>query len=139
MHTPSRSPAPTVQGSSDRTFGLVFAAFFMVIGLLPWLQGGSVRLWALVASCVILIVAVLAATLLRPFNRLWTQFGLLLHRFVGPVALGILFFGVVTPTGLLMRLFGKAPLALGFDRSANSYWTKRASPGPTSESLRNQF
>lgn len=103
------------------------------------LQGNSPRLWAVVASGIILIVAVFAAAILRPFNRLWAKFGLVLHRIVGPMALGILFLGVVTPTGLLMRLFGKDHLGLSFDRNVSSYWIIRTPPGPTAESLRNQF
>jgi hypothetical protein len=139
MHQPSRSPSPIIQGSSDRGFGLVFSVCFAAVGLLPLLQGNAPRLWAVVASGVMLVVAMLAPALLRPFNRLWTRFGILLHSVVSPVALAIVFFGVVTPTGLLMRLFGKDLLGLRFDRNAASYWVKRTPPGPTADSLRQQF
>jgi hypothetical protein len=139
MHQPSRSPSPVIQASSDRGFGLVFAVFFGAVGLLPLLQGNAPRLWAVVAAGVTLVVAMLAPALLRPFNRLWTRFGTLLHSVVSPVALAVVFFGVVTPTGLLMRLFGKDLLGLRFDRNAASYWVKRTPPGPTADSLRQQF
>ena len=111
----------------------------MLLALLPRLQGGSIRLWAVAASGAMLLVATFAPAALRPFNRLWTRFGLLLHRVVGPVALAILFFCVVTPTGLLMRLFGKDPLRLRRDPDAASYWVMRTPPGPDADSLRHQF
>jgi len=139
VHTPKHPPVQVFEGSSDRAFGFVFAGFFAVVGLLPLLQGNSPRLWAVVASCILLIVAVFAAAILHSLNRLWTKFGLVIHRIVGPVALAILFFGVVTPIGLLMRSLGKDHLGLRFDRNVSSYWILRTPPGPTAESLRNQF
>lgn len=137
--TPKHTQVQAVEGSSDRVFGFVFSGVFMIVGLLPLLQGNSLRLWAVAASGLLLMIAVFAAATLRPFNRLWTKFGLVMHRLVGPVALGILFFGVVTPTAFLMRSFGKDHLGLRFDRNVSSYWILRTPPGPTAESLRNQF
>jgi len=67
------------------------------------------------------------------------KLGDILHRIASPIALAILFYGVVTPTGLLMRLFGKDPLRLRFDREAKSYWIAREPPGPAPESLKDQF
>lgn len=128
-----------VEGSSDRSFGLVFAVFFLTIGLLPLLHDQGPRLWAVCVSLIFGVVAFVAPTILAPLNRLWTRFGILLHRIVSPVALGILFFGVVAPTGLLMRLLGKDPLRLRMDKTATSYWIVRSPPGPTAESLKNQF
>jgi len=92
-----------------------------------------------VVSGLFLLLAVLVPRVLAPANRLWTKFGLLLHHIVSPLALGVLFFLVVTPTGLLMRLFGKDPLRLRFDPAADSYWIKRDPPGPAADSLKNQF
>jgi len=128
-----------VQGSSNRSFGLVFAAVFAIIGLLPLVSGGGLRLWALVCSGGTLLIAFTAPSVLAPFNRLWTKFGLLLHRVVNPVVLGIMFFVVLTPTGLLMRALGKDPLRLKFDKAAKSYWIDRTPPGPAPESLTDQF
>jgi len=126
-------------GSSDRTFGLVFAAFFLVIGLLPLLHGHVLRIWALLLAVAFLVVAMISPVILSPLNRLWTRFGLLLHSIVSPFALAILFYGVVTPTGLLMRLFGKDTLRLRPDKNAASYWIERTPPGPEPDSLKNQF
>ena len=128
-----------VKSASDRSFGFVFTAFFAIIGLLPLLHGHSLRIWALAVSAVFLLLALLLPACLTPLNRLWTKFGMLLHHIVSPLALGILFFLVVTPIGLVMRLFGKDPLRLRLDRSAGSYWIERTPPGPAADSLKNQF
>lgn len=127
------------EASSDRSFGLVFTAFFLVVALLPLLHGHGVRLWALGLAGVFLILALVTPKLLAPLNRLWTRFGMLLHQIVSPVALAVLFYGVVTPTGLLMRLAGKDPLRLRLDKSANSYWIERRPPGPAPDSLKFPF
>lgn len=136
-HTP-RHTDPTL-GSSNRSFGFVFTVFFVIVGLLPLLNGGGIRLWALGVSAVFLLLALVAPKILAPANRAWTKFGLLLHKIVSPIALGILFFGVVTPTGFVMRLLGKDLLRQRFDRSATTYWIARTPPGPDAESLKNQF
>lgn len=136
-HTPRHTSQ--VQSSSDRAFGFVFAAVFLIIALYPLLHASGIRIWAVVISGLFLLLATLVPQVLAPANRLWTRFGLLLHNIVSPLALGILFFLVVTPTGLLMRLFGKDPLRLRFDPAADSYWIKRDPPGPAADSLNNQF
>ncbi len=136
-HTPRHTSQ--LQSSSDRSFGFVFAAVFLIVALYPLLHAGGIRIWAAVISGLFLLLAVLVPRVLAPANRLWTKFGLLLHNIVSPLALGILFLLVVTPTGLLMRLFGKDPLRLRFDPAAASYWIKRDPPGPAADSLNNQF
>ena len=136
-HTPRHTSH--IQSSTDRSFGFVFAAVFLIIALYPLLHAAGIRIWAVAVSGVFLLLAALVPQVLAPANRLWTKFGLLLHNIVSPIALGILFFLVVTPTGLLMRLFGKDPLRLGFDPAANSYWIKRDPPGPAADSLKKQF
>lgn len=128
-----------VRGSSDRAFGFVFAGVFAIIGLLPLILGGRLRLWAVGLAIAFAAVALVMPRLLAPANRLWTRFGLLLHRVVSPLALGIMFFVAITPTGLLMRLFGKDPLRLRFERDRPSYWIDRVPPGPAPQSLKDQF
>ena len=128
-----------VQGSSNRSFGLVFAVVFAIVGIFPFAFGGAIRLWSLAVAALFLVLALAAPAILAPLNRLWLKFGLLLHRVVNPVVLGIMFFAVITPTGLLMRLFGKDPLRLKFDKSVKSYWITREPPGPAPESLKDQF
>lgn len=128
-----------MEAASDRSFGLVFAVVFLVVASLPLVRGGSIRLWALPVSAAFLGVALLSPRWLAPLNRVWTRFGLLLHSIVSPVALAVVFFGVVLPTGVLLRAFGKDPLRLKRDPAAGTYWIERDPPGPTAESLRNQF
>lgn len=127
------------KSSSDRSFGLVFAAFFLIVALIPLFHGHGARLWAVGLSLAFGVISFAVPFVLAPLNRVWTKLGLLMHSIVGPVALGIVYFGVVTPTGLLMRLLGKDPLRLRIDKAATSYWIVRTPPGPTPESLLNQF
>ena len=128
-----------IQGSSNRSFGLVFAGFFAIVGLLPLVTGGPIRYWALLIGAVFLLLGLALPSVLGPLSRLWMKFGQLLHRIVSPIVLGIMFYLVVTPIGLLMRLLGKDPLRLKSDREAKSYWITREPPGPAPESLRDQF
>ncbi len=129
----------TVKTSSDRSFGFVFAAVFMVIGLWPLLGGNGVRLWALAVAAIFLAAGAVLPRILAPMNRAWTKLGLLLHHVVNPLVMGFLFYLVVTPVGLLMRLFGKDPLRLRLDPEAKSYWIERRPPGPAPETMKNQF
>lgn len=129
-----------VKISSERSFGWVFTVVFVLIGLYPLLgEEPAVRDWALVAAALLALVTLLRPALLGPANRAWARFGLLLHHIVNPLIMGFIFFLVVTPIALLMRLFGKDMLALRFDPGAASYWIPRSPPGPEPDSLRNQF
>jgi Saxitoxin biosynthesis operon protein SxtJ len=128
-----------VVGSSNRSFGVVFAVVFAIIALLPLFHGGAVRLWSLGVAVAFAVLAFAAPQVLAPLNRLWLKLGLLLHKIVNPIVLGIMFYGVVTPTGLIMRLLGKDLLRLKRDPAAASYWIERTPPGPRPESLGDQF
>jgi hypothetical protein len=128
-----------VRASSNRSFGVVFAVVFTIVGLLPLLSGGAVRVWALVVAAAFAVFALAFPAALAPLNRIWLKFGLLLHRVVNPIMLGIMFYGVITPTGLIMRAFGKDPLRLRFEKDADTYWIVRTPPGPAPDSLRDQF
>lgn len=139
MHENFRNRKQPVKGSSDRSFGLVFTVFFLIVAVLPIRHEQSVRIWAVEISLVFCVLAVFIPTILAPLNRLWARVGLLLHSIVSPVALAVLFYGVVTPTGFIMRLLGGNLLRLSFDRNAESYWIERTPPGPDAESLKNQF
>ena len=124
---------------SERSFGIVFAVVFALVGGWQLWAGRGWGYWVLGASGCFLALAYLAPRLLAPFNRLWFRLGLLLHRIINPIVLGILFYGVVMPTGALMRLFGKRPLNLAFDASAPSYWIRRAGPAHPADSFTKQF
>lgn len=133
------TPNEVPRGSSDRSFGVVFGAVFLLLAFLPLFSTGHIRVWAVIASAAFFFVAVVLPKALAPLNRIWTRLGLLLHHIVSPIMLGILFYLFVTPMGYLMRLVGKDFLRLHFDSSADSYWIERKPPGPRPDSLNNQF
>ncbi|MDA1323827.1 MAG: SxtJ family membrane protein [Proteobacteria bacterium] len=128
-----------VKGSSDRAFGVVFTVVFLIIGLFPLIRDGNPRIWALIVAGLFLAVALAHPILLAPLNRLWTRFGLLLHKITNPIIMGLVFFVTVTPTALIMKLMGKDPLNRKIDRNAKSYWIERQPPGPSPETMKNQF
>ena len=124
---------------SERNFGLVFAAVFAIIGLLPLLRADKVHLWSLATAAIFLAAALMAPRALAPLNRVWFRLGILLGKVVTPLVMGVLYFVVVTPVGFLMRLFGKDPLRLEREPAAKSYWIERSPPGPVRGSLKDQF
>ncbi len=129
-----------VQGSSDRTLGILFALFFATVALLPLLGGVPPRKWALAVSGAFALAAWLAPAILAPLNRFWTRLGLVLHRITNPIVLGLLFYGVFTPLGLFYRrVLRKDFLKLKRDVRADTYWIERQPPGPPPESMLNQF
>src|SRR5215472_10847238 len=104
-----------VKTSSNRSFALVFAAFFALLAALGWWHGtGRWPIWLGLATLA-LALALAAPQLLSPLNWVWTKFGLLLHWFVSPIFLTLLFYGCITPVGFLMRLSGKDPLRLKYE------------------------
>jgi len=128
-----------VEGSSDRTFGFVFALVFLAFACWPLLSGAAPRWWAVVLAAVFGLVALFKPVLLARPNALWMKLGILMGKVVSPIALGILFYGVFAPTGALMRLSGKDPLRLKLDSRADSYWIPREPPGPPPDSMTNPF
>jgi hypothetical protein len=128
-----------VVGSSDRSFGLVFAGVFLLVALWPLFYGELPRWWALGVATGFAMVALWKPALLARVNRLWLKFGVLLGKVMSPVALGVLFYCVIAPIGLLVRLAGKDPLRLKLDSGADSYWIPRKPPGPPPDSMTNQF
>lgn len=128
-----------VEGSSNRSFGIVFTIVFLVIAGWPLIHGGQVRWWAAWTAAGFALTAALKPSLLGGANRLWMRFGLLLGSIVSPIALGIIFYLAITPLGLLMRLTGKDPLRLRLDRQSPTYWISRTPPGPPPDSMNNQF
>lgn len=129
----------TVRIGSERSFGFVFATVFGIIGGLPLLDGGAVRWWALGVAALFLAAALFRPSLLGPANRAWFRLGMLLGAVVTPVVMALVFFLAVTPTALLLRLFGKDPLNRRFDPSAESYWIARDPDSDARSSMKNQF
>jgi len=110
--------------SSNRSFGFLFFVVFFVISLWPLKSQGDVRIWALVLSLIFLILGVLNSRFLTPLNKLWFKFGILLGLIVTPIIMGIVYFVVVTPTGVLMRLLGKDLLRMSKVKNTSTYWIK---------------
>lgn len=137
-HELRRSSEPAA-GSSDRSFGLVFAGFFAVLTLHNWWRAGHSWPIYLVIAAVFLAAALLRPILLQPLNRAWTRLGSLLGAIVAPIVMVLLFFLVITPIGLLMRLTGKDMLRLRGARKDDSYWIVRDPPGPPGETMSEQF
>ncbi|MBI5659094.1 MAG: hypothetical protein HZC43_06000 [Nitrosomonadales bacterium] len=128
-----------VEGSSDRAFGLVFAGVFLLVAGWPLLHGEAVRWWSAAAAAAFALAALAKPAWLSGMNRMWIKLGVLLGKVVSPVALAILFYGVLTPVGAALRLAGKDPLRLKPDPGAASYWVPRDPPGPPPGSMTNQF
>lgn len=125
--------------SSEREFGLVFAGVFTILGLGRLYQGHTGWMPCFVVAAIFLLLACFWTLPLRPLNKLWHRFGLLLFRLVNPLIMGSVFFSTISPIGLLMRALGKNPLELKFDREAPTYWEKRIPPTALSKSMKNQF
>ena len=120
---------------SNKSFGIVFFLVFLLISLYPLINDGNLRIWSFVISIIFLILGVLNSKILSPLNKIWFKFGLLLGKIISPVVMGIIFFIVVTPTGLILRLFQKDVLNLKFNNN-NTYWIEKS--GPKSK-MKNQF
>lgn len=133
------SRAEGVKASSERAFGLVFAAFFVLIGLFPLLRGRPMRLWAFPVAVIFLLAGLLLPAVLKPLNWFWMQLAVVLHKIMTHIVTGAMFFLIFTPIGLLMRAFGKDPLRVAYDPKSSSYWILREPPGPPPESMINQF
>ncbi|MBU3693627.1 MAG: hypothetical protein FGM40_02215 [Rhodocyclaceae bacterium] len=126
------------EGPSERKFGLTMAVASLLIGALPLLEAAPPRYWLLAVAAAFLAAALLWPRGLAPLNAAWFKLGDLMARVVGPVALGVLFFGVITPIGGLMRALGKRPLSLSPDRGLKTYWVER-DRNPSAEAFRDQF
>ena len=112
---------------SNRSFGIVFFIFFLIISLCPIINGENFRIWALLISFIFLILGLVNSKILTPLNKLWSKFGILLGKIISPLIMGIIFFFVVTPIGLLMRLFKKDLLNLKFNKR-QTYWIEKNEP-----------
>ena len=123
-----------IKVSSNKSFGIVFFIFFIAVAYYPLLNKEEYRLWALIISLVFLILGLVNSSILTPLNLLWFKFGMLLGRVVSPIVMALVFFIVVTPTGLIMKLFQKDLLKLK-KKNKKSYWIERKSKSE----MKNQF
>ena len=121
--------------SSNKSFGLVFFIVFILIAFYPLFNDGNIRLWSLLVSLIFLILGLLNSKILNPLNSLWQKFGLLLNKVMSPLIMGLIFFFIVTPIGILMRILKKDLLNLKFNKK-ETYWIDKS--GPKSK-MKNQF
>ena len=121
--------------SSNRSFGIVFFIVFLLIALYPLTYSQDIRNWSVIISIIFLVLGLFNSKILTPLNRLWFKFGIFLGKIISPIIMGIIFFLVVTPIGLLMRLLGKDLINLKYNNN-KSYWIEKK--GPESK-MKNQF
>ena len=120
-----RVDSDKIKISSNRSFGLLFFVVFLIVSLWPLTYEGSIRIWSVIISAVFLILGLINSKLLTPLNVLWFKFGMILGAIISPIIMGIIFFLVVTPTGLILRIMGKDLLNKKYDKKKETYWIKR--------------
>ena len=120
---------------SNRNFGIVFSIVFLIISLWPLLNQNDIRIWSLIISGIFLVLGLINSKLLLPLNKIWFKFGILLGNFIAPIVMGVVYFMVVTPTGLIMKLFGKDLLNLK-KNNKDTYWIEKDN---SNNDLKNQF
>ena len=112
-----------INKKNNITFGILFFIFFLIIGFFPLISVGIIRIWSVVLSLVFLIITIIRPNLFTFLNRSWIQFGIFLGKIISPIVMGLVFFFVVTPTGMLVRILKKD--VMGLKTGASSYWIKR--------------
>lgn len=125
--------------SSNRSFGVVISVFLLIFAFYPLWHGRPPRWWAAAAAAVFLLIGLLAPAVLGPLNLVWTRFGMIMAKVVNPFVMAILFYGVVTPAGLLKRALAGRTIPVGRDPGLDTYWIDRKPPGPEPASMANQF
>ena len=120
---------------SNKSFGIVFAVVFGLIAFWPLIKGDDIRIWALVISIIFFVLGLINSKILTPLNRLWFKVGIFLGNFIAPIVMGIIFFLVVTPTGIIMKLLGKDLIKLK-KNNEKSYWIEKKN---IKSSMKNQF
>jgi predicted membrane protein len=120
---------------TNKSFGIVFFVFFLIVSIFPLLNDGNIRVWSLIISLIFLILGILNSKILTPLNQIWFKFGILLGRFVSPVVMGIIFFAIVTPTSVIMRVLQKNLLNLK-KGNKKTYWIERSK---IKSKMKNQF
>lgn len=134
------TPPSAITPSTERKFGFFFAGVFALLSAwLWWLNHNAFFVALAVLSATLLLSTIFSPNLLRGLNRAWFRLGMMLNTIVSPVVMGVIFFFVITPYALVMRLFGRDLLKRSYDPDATSYWIDRTPPGPAPETFKNQF
>ena len=121
--------------SSNKSFGIVFFIVFLIVSIYPIFNSGDLRVWSLIISITFLVLGLLNSFILSPLNKLWFKFGIFLGGIVSPTVMGIVFFGVVTPTSIIMKIFQKNLLGLKKDNK-KTYWIEKSL---IKSKMKNQF
>ena len=121
--------------TTNKNFGIIFFIFFLIISMLPLLNNESIRIWSTILSILFLILGLMNSSILSPLNKIWFKFGILLGRFTSPIIMAIVFFGVITPISILMKLLGKDLLLLKTN-TKKTYWVEKSLP---ESKMKNQF
>ena len=121
--------------STNRSFGIVFFVFFIIISLYPLLDDENIIIWSLIVSIIFLILGLINSKFLTPLNRIWFKFGIVLGNFLSPIIMGVVFFLIVTPTSLIMKTLGKNLLNLK-KKNKKTYWIERSK---IKSKMKNQF
>ena len=127
--------ANSIKISSNRSFGITFFIVFLIISLFPVLNEENPKVWSLAISFIFLILGLLNSNLLSPLNKIWFKFGVFLGKIVSPLIMVIIYFFVVTPIGLMLKVFKKDVLRLKFNKN-KSYWIEKTEP---KSKMKNQF
>ena len=125
-----------IKMSSNKSFGIVFFLVFTIIALYPLLNDQSFRVWSLIVGFIFLFLGIVNSAILTPLNALWFKLGLFLGKFIAPIVMGIVYFIVVFPTSLLLKIFKKNYLNIKYEKNTNSYWINVKSKNTT---MKNQF
>jgi hypothetical protein len=112
-----------VKSKDNITFGILFFIFFLIFGLYPLKSDEAIRVWSVVLSLVLLIITIIKPNLFTFLNKFWIKLGILLGKIISPIVMGLVFFFVVTPIGILVRVLKKD--VMGLKRGASSYWINR--------------
>ena len=112
-----------IKSKNNITFGILFFIFFLIIGLYPLISNEPIRIWSIIVSSVFLIITIIKPNLFTFLNKLWIKFGILLGKIISPIVMGLVFYFVVTPIGILVKIFKKD--VMGLKRGKSSYWINR--------------
>jgi len=121
--------------STNKSFGIVFFLFFLIVTIFPLFKDGNIRIWSLILAIIFLILGMLDSKFLTPLNKIWFKFGILLGSIVSPIVMGVVFFAIVTPTSLIMKVLGKNLLNLK-KNNKKTYWIERSK---IKSKMKNQF
>ncbi len=120
---------------SNKNFGIIFFIVFLILALIPLKNNGEIKLWSLIISIIFLYLAIINSKILTPFKKIWIKLGMILGKVISPLIMGLIFFLIITPIGLIIRLFGKDLLNLKFNKK-KSYWIEKKEP---KSKMKNQF